>query len=173
MDTWDCPTHGELHPGNVLVETASQGAWLIDFGRAGPGHWARDFAELELAVRFQIADPPTADDLFVVESGFIDVAALHEAIDTSGTLTGSARRSAEIVEAIRQQAGLAGAQLLESDERALEEYAVALFAMGLNYFRLHRLIRSAPRKRQVQMALALLRERVDSIQRLWAAAPQA
>ena len=46
-----CFTHGDLHGGNILVDSYDQ-TWLIDFYRTGPGHPARDFAMLESSIKF-------------------------------------------------------------------------------------------------------------------------
>ncbi|MEM7532212.1 MAG: phosphotransferase [Chloroflexota bacterium] len=45
---WDVPTHGDLHLGNVFVDSFEQ-TRLIDFERTGPGHVLRDFTELEVS----------------------------------------------------------------------------------------------------------------------------
>jgi ActR/RegA family two-component response regulator len=53
-------THGDLHAGNLLVDR--EHAWAIDFERAGPGHWLRDFAELEVDILTRLAEFPDQED---------------------------------------------------------------------------------------------------------------
>ncbi len=48
-----CFTHGDLHEGNILVDSHDQ-TWLIDFYHTGRGHPARDFAMLESAIKFSL-----------------------------------------------------------------------------------------------------------------------
>lgn len=48
-----CFTHGDLHEGNILVDTHGQ-TWLIDFYQTGPGHPVRDFAMLESAIKYSL-----------------------------------------------------------------------------------------------------------------------
>lgn len=56
-----CFTHGDLHEGNILVDTHNQ-TWLIDFYQTGLGHPVRDFAMLESAIKFSLqqSDCPLA-----------------------------------------------------------------------------------------------------------------
>jgi len=49
-------THGDLHGENIFVNAAH--AWAIDFGRTGPGHILRDFAELEVDIFTRIVNVP-------------------------------------------------------------------------------------------------------------------
>lgn len=52
-----CFTHGDLHEGNILVDSHHQ-TWLIDFYHTGPGHPVRDFAMLESAIKFSLQQSP-------------------------------------------------------------------------------------------------------------------
>jgi hypothetical protein len=45
--------HGDLHPGNILVDEAGQG-WLIDFDHVREGHVLYDFIQLEISLRLFI-----------------------------------------------------------------------------------------------------------------------
>ncbi|MEW5958143.1 MAG: response regulator [Chloroflexota bacterium] len=56
-----CFTHGDLHEGNILVDTHLQ-TWLIDFYHTRPAHPVRDFAMLESAIKFSLqrSDCPAA-----------------------------------------------------------------------------------------------------------------
>jgi hypothetical protein len=47
-------THGDLHGDNIFVNVDH--AWAIDFGRTGPGHIVRDFAELEVDIFTRMVD---------------------------------------------------------------------------------------------------------------------
>ena len=59
ITSWQATTHGDLNEHNILV-TAQGDCWLIDFYRTGPGHILRDAAELETAIKFNLAE---IDDL--------------------------------------------------------------------------------------------------------------
>jgi CheY-like chemotaxis protein len=52
-----CFTHGDLHEGNILVDSHNQ-TWLIDFYHTGLGHPVRDFAMLESAIKFSLQQSP-------------------------------------------------------------------------------------------------------------------
>jgi hypothetical protein len=48
-----CFTHGDLHEGNILVDSHNQ-TWLIDFYHTGLAHPVRDFAMLESAIKISL-----------------------------------------------------------------------------------------------------------------------
>lgn len=54
--------HGDLHSGNVLVETAGQALWLIDFAKTRPhAHTLLDFARMEADLKFFLVGDENAD----------------------------------------------------------------------------------------------------------------
>jgi hypothetical protein len=150
--------HGDMHPGNVLVEHDAAACWLIDFGRAGWGHWARDFAELEASLRFQHLRTPEPLRGFEIESAFVNQSSLRESADLDPE-DESEHRLIRIVATIRESAAVAAETVL-APEDAIFQYQVALYATTINYFRLHRLLKDKRRKQQIQLAAALLRERL-------------
>lgn len=73
-----CFTHGDLHEGNILVDSHDQ-TWLIDFFHTGPAHPVRDFAMLESAIKFSLQSsdsPPTI--LYDWERSLLQVESLHD-----------------------------------------------------------------------------------------------
>jgi CheY-like chemotaxis protein len=54
-------THGDLHSENLLVDTGSHNAWVIDFERTGYGHIVQDFVELEGDLLTHLAADPGED----------------------------------------------------------------------------------------------------------------
>lgn len=52
------PTHGDFNANNIFIKRRARSeeieAWLIDFGRTGIHHAARDFAQLETVVKFTL-----------------------------------------------------------------------------------------------------------------------
>jgi thiamine kinase-like enzyme/DNA-binding response OmpR family regulator len=60
LSTYQCITHGDLNPGNILLDASGQ-SWLIDFDSTGVGHILRDLAELDVAIRCQLLENEQAD----------------------------------------------------------------------------------------------------------------
>ncbi len=73
-----CFTHGDLHEGNILVDSHNQ-TWLIDFYHTGPGHPVRDFAMLESAIKFFLQQSNCAPNmLYDWERSLIQTKSLSE-----------------------------------------------------------------------------------------------
>lgn len=53
LPTYECIIHGDLNPGNILVDKSKK-AWLIDFGNTEVGHILRDFVVLDSVIRFEL-----------------------------------------------------------------------------------------------------------------------
>jgi hypothetical protein len=157
VDTWCCPTHGDLHSGNLLIDAASSQPWLLDFAGSGYGHWARDFAALECSIKFELLPAVSLGSLFEME----DFLAYGEEFGASAVLRRidpSVNRAAETVAEIRRQARvLSSPYAAVSAER---DYYVALFFTTLNYLRFHWRLKSKVRKNQVLMAAAIALEKV-------------
>jgi CheY-like chemotaxis protein len=74
-----CFTHGDLHEGNILVDSHDQ-TWLIDFYHTGESHPVRDFAMLESAIKLSLqrSDCPVAV-LYDWERGLLHAGGLTQA----------------------------------------------------------------------------------------------
>jgi CheY-like chemotaxis protein len=148
-DSYTCPTHGDLHGGNILVDSVQGGAWLIDFGASGEGHWARDFAMLECYVRYILLGTGDLPSLYMFEHALANTGSLDIQPTFHGILDSDLRRAGTIIASIRQYA--ASASELLSAEAAFADYHVALIMTSLRYMQLHRLLNRKWRKHQVMM----------------------
>lgn len=73
-----CFTHGDLHEGNILVDSHYQ-TWLIDFYHTGPAHPVRDFAMLESSIKFSLQSSDCSPTiLYDWERSLLQVETLHE-----------------------------------------------------------------------------------------------
>jgi CheY-like chemotaxis protein len=160
MESWNCRTHGDLHTGNILVDTALQEPWLIDFGRAATGHWARDLVALEASVKFQHIPPKDISALFELEAALVKPDHFGESIQYYREDEPELCRAAELIKELRR---IAAAIDGRSDTRtALMDYYAALYYQTINYIRFHKLIKSPVRKNQVLLSAALLYEKLTS-----------
>jgi CheY-like chemotaxis protein len=153
------PQHGDLHGGNVMVDPQTGAAWLIDFGRSGVAHWARDFTQLEAAIRFLYQPIGSDDDRLQCDLHLTQRASLAEPPDGTGFRFES-RQLLQLVGAIRGRAAAATAHLDPAE--ANREYLIALFATTMNYFRLHKLVGRRDDMRRLRITAGLLAERLDS-----------
>jgi CheY-like chemotaxis protein len=160
IESWTCRTHGDMHTGNILVDNALEKPWLIDFGRAGHGHWARDFVALEASIKFQIVPPKDLGALFEFEAALVKQDDLVEMPEYHREDQAELCKAAEVIGELRRIAGTIDDR---SDRRAsMIDYYAALFYQTINYVRLHSLIKSPIRKNQVLMSAALLCEKLNS-----------
>lgn len=57
--------HGDLHSGNLLIETPGQNVWIIDFSKTRAGaHTLADFARLEADLKFALLPSSENEDYF-------------------------------------------------------------------------------------------------------------
>jgi len=154
--TWECRTHGDLHTGNILVDEVTSDAWLIDFGRTGLGHWARDFAALELSILFQHVPAKDLAALFELHDALFSVGNLNETIHYDREDQPELTKAGQVVSLLRRCA----VELSDmTDSRScLVDYFGALFYISLNYLRFHPLLRQPVRKNQVLLTVALVYE---------------
>ncbi len=164
--TWQCRTHGDLHGGNVLVDDSTCDTWLIDFGRTGVGHWARDFAALEAAIRFQHAPANDLVSLFEFEDAVMSIERLGEKVPFHRADQPELTKAAEAVSIIR---GLAAEMCDVDDDKATAiDYFGSLFYHTINYMRFHALIKNPIRRSHVLLSAALVYE---SLRRLGGVEP--
>jgi len=134
-----CITHGDLNPGNMLVNRAGY-IWLIDFQQMGPSHILRDIALLDAVVRFQLLseDAASLDQRFALEEmlladleHFSDVEYLPDALPAEYPEE-LARAYATLVHLRRLASRLLSAQSPQGEEADDPgEYCIALFFVAL------------------------------------------
>ncbi len=153
------PQHGDLHGGNVMVDPQSGAAWLIDFGRSGRAHWARDFTQLEAAIRYLYQPIGSDADRLQCDLHLTQRASLAEPPD-GADFRFEPRQVLHLVGAIRGRAAEVAAHLDPAE--ANREYLIALFATTMNYFRLHRLVGRRDDMRRLRITAGLIAERLAS-----------
>lgn len=134
--TYICPTHGDLNESNILIDEARQ-AWLIDFFRTRPGHFLRDVAELDSAVRIKLLQPEDAplEVRLRMEETLLKC---HRFSDVGQLATDFPTENRELAKAYHTVVYLRGlAQKLAESNRAddISEYYIALFYYALNMTR--------------------------------------
>ena len=160
LNTFLCLTHGDLHTGNIFVDVRNNDAWLIDFGRTGTGHWARDFVALEASIKFQHTPAGDLAALFEFEDALTSAEQLDSNIEFYREDQPDLEKAFHCVKHIR---GVAASAMSALDPHgAMLDYYTALFYQTLNYVRLHKLISKAGRKNHVLVSAALLLERIQS-----------
>lgn len=134
--------HGDLHPGNILVDDTGQG-WLIDFDHVHEGHVLYDFIRLETLLRLFILggirrtgqDQATAwpHAFSLAEYAAFEAALLDQTLGRppAPPARPDLAKAAEIILAIR---GLARPYLRRAD---WGEYLTGLFLQNLAQFRFY------------------------------------
>lgn len=156
------PQHGDLHGGNVLVDPTNGAAWLIDFGRSGRAHWARDFAELEAAIRVEYGATASWEEWLELETALARQSSLDQPIELSAHVTRVARLTLDQIIEVRFAAARSLNSCPLTIDQPTRQYLGALVLTLANYFRLHRLLGDGQKKRRVELAVALLAERLRS-----------
>ncbi len=151
-DSFLCPTHGDLHGDNLVVDPDDGGAWLIDFGLAGRSHWARDFALLECYLRYRLVQTSDLADLYTFEQALLTTGSLTAEPNFGALCAGELRHAGKVVRTIRE----AAAHAAQDHPTAFVEYQVALLMTSLLYMQLHALLTRKWRKLQVMMTAGCL-----------------
>jgi CheY-like chemotaxis protein len=138
LSTYQCITHGDLNPDNVLLDGTGQ-SWLIDFGRTGIGHILRDIAELDTAVRYQLLKSNEADltERLLLEEAlnaavnFSDVKSLNTELMTDNKAVAKSYRTVVELRKIAQQ------MVMQNSADDIKEYYLALIYYSLNSLRFY------------------------------------
>ena len=147
--SWQATTHGDLNEHNILV-TPLGDCWLIDFYRTGPGHILRDAAELETAIKFNLAEIDDLAEYQRFERRLLEQIKLNEPVEM-GTRN-SLYKPFTVVSHLRKLADpMAGAT------NEMPEYYWGLLLTTLNLLRLEPL---RPHWRKALLSAALVCERL-------------
>jgi hypothetical protein len=153
-DSFLCPIHGDMHGDNVVVDPGDGDAWLIDFGSAGKGHWARDFVLMECYIRYHLVQSGDLADLYAFEQSLLATRSLAIEPDFGGIFDGELRRAGRVIRTVRELADTAS----RDHPNAFVEYQVALLMTSLLYLQFHALLNRKWRKWQVMMTTGCLLE---------------
>jgi CheY-like chemotaxis protein len=157
-----CLTHGDLHGENIRVTLNSGDSWLIDFGRSGNGHWARDFVELETAMKFQLMQSADLPSLFEFEDILASADSLTAILPFNHDDRPDLQKAFRAIIHLRSLASKVSPKL--TSEEAFSSYLMALFFQTINYIRLSRLIKGGQRKNHVLVSAALILERLLALE---------
>lgn len=138
--------HGRVDADTILVGADGQ-SWLSNFTRAGKGLLLHDFITLETAIKLELLDTLDLEERFEFELRLLSAGGLAAPIDSAG-LPAKLQRAHRVIERIRANAGLAGAQLLA--------YQAGLFGCALGQLGRFQPERKELRRRLVPFAHALL-----------------
>lgn len=138
--TYVCTTHGDLNASNVLVDGTGY-AWLIDFGRTGPGHILRDVAELDSIVRFQLLAPEeaTLDERLAMEEALCSARHFSELERLETNFNSGNVALAKAYATAAHLRRLARKLVLQNPSDDISEYYVALLYYALNTIRFYSL----------------------------------
>lgn len=111
--------HGDLHPGNILVDREQP--WLIDFGNAGPAPLFFDYVKLEVYLRLQLI---TADQVTTTSSlAFQDLeSALLDQMVTGASDYGSLESVAESLAVKEKELTILVNAIVEIRKLAIDRY---------------------------------------------------
>jgi len=115
---------GHLQLNNILVDTAIQGAWLIDYSRVQRGPILRDFVSLEASLKLELLLMVGMETWWTIEQRLLAVENLDEVIDMS-EFGPEVQKVLQMIGKIRQQAQTASGQNLRG-------YFAGLFIHAIN-----------------------------------------
>jgi hypothetical protein len=157
-----CLTHGDLHGENIKVALSSGDGWLIDFGRSGEAHWARDFVELETTIKFRLMQSVDLPSLFDFEDALMSADSLDGVQPFDHDDQPDLQKAFQCILHLRRLASKVSPKL--SSKEAFSSYLGALFYQTLNYMRLSKLIKGGQRKNYVLISAALVLEKLMVLQ---------
>lgn len=152
ISSWQTITHGDLNAQNILV-TAQGDCWLIDFYRTGPGHILRDVAELETALKFNLAEIDDLAEYQRFEKRLLEQTKLTEPVEM-GTRN-SFYKPFTVVSHLRKLA-----DPMAGSTNEMKEYYWGLLLTTLNLLRLEAL---RPQWRKALLSAALLCEKLEHL----------
>lgn len=134
--TYVCTTHGDLSAANVLVDGTGH-AWLIDFGRTGPGHILRDVAEMDSTLRFQLltADMATLDERLAMEEALCSPTRFSEVEHLEGGLNSGNEALTKAFSTAAHLRTLAHKIVSQNPSDDINEYYIALLYYALKTIR--------------------------------------
>lgn len=155
-----CTTHGDLNERNILVDNDGH-TWLIDFRHTGKGHLMRDFASLEVALRFELlaVEDITLQHRYEMEQLLDKVRRYEDYTALSSTFSGAHPLLHKVFEAIIALRECAGDQVKGSPHASLREYQIALFFCTLNALRFKSL--SNLQRQHVLLTACILAEQLQ------------
>jgi CheY-like chemotaxis protein len=158
LEAYTAVTHGDLNGGNLLVD-ADQHVWMIDFGRTGEGHIARDFVTLESVVKFQLLEEESLEALYEFERALLAPGSFGEDLAPPRRLrTEPVAKAFEVVACLRR---LAGSVIQPSQD--IRAYYAGLFYHTLNLIRYYRLLQLKRRKHYILLSASMLCERIQEL----------
>lgn len=157
--TYLCDSHGDLHPGNLIVDGHGS-AWLIDFQHTGRGHILRDFAQLDTTSRFLLLKPEqaTLDERLVLEEALAQPDRFSHLKGLEDSFTESNPEVAKIFATCLAIRRLAARQVERNPRDDMSEYHIACLYFALNWIRFYDNPR--PLREHAFLSAAVLAERL-------------
>lgn len=133
--------HGDLHAGNIVVNSRNDQLTLIDFGMTGEDHFLKDFVKLESDLKFRYLVPMLSGSSESVRGDFSKIERLllspesfrpsyredPDVADAVDALTSTMQQMNSIILAIRKLA----ADRMEGDATRIVEYFIGLLRYAL------------------------------------------
>jgi hypothetical protein len=134
VNTYACPTHGDLNGGNILID-AERKTWLIDFMKTGIGHLLRDYAFLDTYTRCILLrdEVATLDERLLLERSLPHVVK-PDVAPTLPTDNAPLRKAFETSLHIR---ALAAERMQNRTGADMQEYDVATMFYAMNLIRFY------------------------------------
>jgi DNA-binding NarL/FixJ family response regulator len=117
-------THGDLHSGNILVSELGR-TWLIDFFKTGKGHALRDFAELEIDIKFNLLKTMSMRVRYDLERVLLAPTTLNEEIVPAANFSAEQIRATVTIQQLRKLA------YELTDTEGVREYYIGLLFYAL------------------------------------------
>jgi len=147
--------HGDLNGGNVLVDEGGN-LWLIDFERTCRSHIVKDHAELEVAVKYDLLEGASIQELAELEKELVFAPSLTAPIRLRGA-SENIQKALRVVRTIRSQAEVALAPSADP-----KEYFIALLYYTLNCLRFSNRDISTDKKKVLLYATNMILERLEN-----------
>jgi hypothetical protein len=126
-------THGDMNQRNIFLDRNGY-AYLIDFGRTGPGHILRDVAMLDCVVRFQLlsAEDATLDERLGMEKALCSISRFSEVEQLRKGFSTTNQALMKAFETVVHLRTLAHWMVERKPEDAMREYFVSLLYNALD-----------------------------------------
>lgn len=135
LPTYECIIHGDLNPGNILVDQSKK-AWLIDFGNTEVGHILRDFIVLDSVIRYELltSEQASLKERLDLERVLCKIDNFNQLLNIKDSFQTENEYLAKTFSTVVYLRTLA-AQILPNKKQDFSEYQLALLFYALNSIR--------------------------------------
>lgn len=158
--TYVCTTHGDFNSRNLFVGDTGH-VWLIDFQQTGKGHFLRDIATLDSAIRFQLllAKEATLEERLHLEEALCSIERFSQVKELASRFSTTNQAVAKAFSTVVYLRGLAKRLVEQHITDNFSEYYIALLYNALNTLRFSSL--SVELREHALLSASLLIDRLE------------